>query len=277
MIDAAIDVLLDRFPCVRVGDGPEPIVVFPGFGDAMFSGRYPPGFEWGLYWYFSRYVDDYTVYVLSRPRGLPEGHGVAEMADEYASVLEAEIGLSSVLGFSMGGQIAQELAVRHADLVDALVLTNTGYRVADVADIDRLIEYARERDWARIRAELFAAMFADWRAVTYPPVVLTVGRFVQPRPAVPEDVRISLDAIRAFDGRDVLDRIDTPTLVVGGTADPYFPEHVLEATAAGIPGAELSMIEGGKHGAFHERKPVFDDRARTFLERTASARPVASD
>lgn len=76
----ATGVLLDQFPYARMGCGPRTMVVLPGVDDAMFSGRYPPSAAWALYWYFSRFVDDYTVYVVSRPCGLPEGYAIADMA-----------------------------------------------------------------------------------------------------------------------------------------------------------------------------------------------------
>lgn len=258
--------LCDRFPYVRVGKGSRPLVVVPGVDDAMFSGRYPIALGWMLRGYFSRFVGDRAVYVISRPRGLPEEHTIADMADGYAEVLEAELGPADVLGISMGGMIAQELGVRHPDLVETVVLANSGCRVDDPERIRRLLAYARERDWARIRADLGVAMFTDWRAVTYPAFVLTLGRFAIPRPAVPADVTVSLEAIRAFDATGRLADVDAPTLVFGGTDDPFFPEPILEATAAGIPDAELSMIRGGKHGAYHERKLTFDDRVDAFLE-----------
>ncbi|MFC7155364.1 alpha/beta fold hydrolase [Halomarina halobia] len=261
--------LLGRFPYVRVGEGAKPLVVFPGVGDAMFDGDYPPPSAWVLRRYFRRFVDDYAVYVVSRPRGLPEGETIEGMAADYADALERELGPADVLGISMGGMIGQAFAADHPDLVDALVLANTGCRVADAAQdtVRRFRRYARAHDWGRIRAELAAAMFTDWRAVSYPPLALTVGRFVLPRPAVPADVRVSLDAILAFDWRDRLDDVDARTLVVGGSDDPYFPEPILEETAAGIPDATLFAFSGATHGAFHERKSAFDSRVKAFLRR----------
>jgi pimeloyl-ACP methyl ester carboxylesterase len=99
-------------------------------------------------------------------------------------------------------------------------------------------------------------MFSDWREMVYPQVAVTLGRVLAPKPADPDDVRISLAAARAYEGGDRLDDVAAPTLVFGGTDDPFFPESVLRETAAGIPEAELTLVRGGKHGAFHERKPA---------------------
>lgn len=261
--------LRGRFPYARVGSGPRTLVVFPGLDDAMFDGTYPPGAGAAFWWYFSRYVDTHTVYVVSRPRGLPEGHAIGDMAAEYAAVLAEDLGPGDVLGVSMGGLIALELAIRRSDLVERLVLANSGCRIADLEVVRRFRRYARERDWSSIRAELSAAMFSDLRAVTYPPLARTLGRFVLPKPAVPSDVAVSLDAIEAYDATDRLGDVAAPTLVFGGADDPYFPESILRRTADGIPDSELDLVRGGKHGAFHERKWRFDGRATAFLERRA--------
>lgn len=259
--------LLDRFPYVRAGTGERTLAVLPGFGDAMFDGTYPPGTSWPLRWYFRQFVDDYAVYVLSRPRSLPADATIPEMADDYATALDALPGPTDVLGISMGGMIGIELAVRHPEVVDRLVVTSSGIRLADDARpaVERLLALARDRDWAAIRARLADAMFADWRRVAYPTTVLTVGRLVMPRPADPDDVTTSLEAILAYDGSDTAPRIEHPTLVIAGTDDPYFTESIQRETADGIDDAELSLIQGGRHGAFHERKSTFDARVRAFL------------
>lgn len=111
-------------------------------------------------------------------------------------------------------------------------------------------------------------MFSDARRLAYPLTVLTVGRFLQPRPADQSDVPRSLELILAYDGRDTIAALEHPTLVFGGTADPYFTEPVQRKTAAALPDGQLTLIEGAKHGAFHERKPAFDRAVMDFLETT---------
>lgn len=257
---------------VDTGRGSRALVVVPGVEDAMFSGEYPTGAAWALGTYFARYLDEYTVYLCSRQRGLPAGYDADDAVETHRRALAAiadETESIDVIGISMGGLIGLELARRHPQLVDRLVLANSGCRLdADArSTVRRFEKYAREHDWASIRAELAAAMFSDGRAVAYPLTVRTVGRFVQPRPADPADVWRSLEFILGFDGCGRLEEIERPTLVFGGDRDPFFTPSIARETADRIPGGELTLIPGAKHAAFHERKLSFDSRVRSFLER----------
>lgn len=252
--------LLEEFPYVRVGSGPRTLLVLPGVGDALFDGEYPPLAGWTLRAYFADYLDEYTVYLLSRPRGLPEDHTARDSAANHARVLDEALGPVDVLGISLGGMIALELNTIRPDLVERIVLANSGCRVAPESrpQIRELRRYATEHDWAAIRSDLATALFSDWRMITYPPIILTVGRILLPLPADPSDMRITLDIVREYDGTDQLGMIEQPTLVFGGTRDPYFTEPVVRETAEEIPNATLSFVNGAKHGAFHERKWSFD-------------------
>lgn len=258
-------------PYVKTGGGPRALVFLPGVGDAMFPGRYPPFTGFAIAPYVARYLDEYTVYVLSRPRGLPSGYDAEDAVATHARALEA-IGDSSaavdVIGISMGGLIGQTLARRNPELIDRLVLANSACRLDDDARprVRRFERYARDHDWASIRSELATAMFTGGRAITYPPMLQTVGRLFQPRPAEPADVWRSLEFILAFDGCGDLEAIDQPTLVFGGDRDPFFTAPLARETAARIPNSELELVPGAKHGAFHERKWRFDSRVRSFLE-----------
>lgn len=295
---------LGEFPYVRAGTGDRTLLVLPGVGDALFPGTFPPGAGFGLAAYFWQYLDTHTVYLLSRPRGLPEGYTAAESADDHARLLEDAPSLPGgasgasvangaadsggnggvdddangdadggvdVLGISMGGLIGQQLAARHPTLVDRLVLADSAYRLDDAArdDVERMRERAERRDWAGVRAQLAEAMFSDARQFAYPAIVLTAGRFVQPRPADPRDPVESLSLILEYEGAPDLERIEQPTLVIGGSEDPYFTSPAMTETAANLPEGRLSLIEGARHGAFHERKATFDRRVTAFLEETA--------
>ena len=267
LIRPKTDQLVDRYPHVKVGDGPKTLLVIPGLGDAMFDGEYGALGAWAVRYSFRRFLDEYTVHVLSRPRGLSEGTSIREMARDYARVLETQIGPASVLGISMGGLIAQELANLRPDLVDRLVIAVSGCRLADesVQTVRRLRWYALEEEWTKIRTELLREMHTGYRRTLYPRLSRTVGRLRPPTPADSADVVVSIDAVLEYDGTERLEEIETRTLVIGGDEDPFFPEEILRVTHAGIPDAQLAMFRGARHGAYLERKEGFDNWVKAFL------------
>jgi len=270
--------LLDSFPYVRIGDGERQLVVIPGFGDAMFGGRYPPAAAWALQGYFHRFTDAYTVHVISRPRGLAENYRIDDATEQYGQILDQLPTPVDVLGISMGGFIGQGLAARYPDLVDRLVLTVSGWQVDDGGRpvIERWLRYADQQRWYQLQSEAAAELYSvcDWRRYLLTSAFGLASQSFAPRPAVPTDVSRSLTAILDYDATDILGEIDADTFVVGGSSDPFFPESTLRETANRIPTASVLPIRGAKHGAFDERKQRHDTAVRAFLD---GPQPTGSD
>lgn len=254
-------------PYLRLGDEPGTLLVVPGLGDALFDGSYGRVEARATAWALRRYAEEYTVYVVSRPRGLDHGASIEGMADDYVRVLEERLGPTPVLGVSMGGLIAQEIARSRPDLVDRLALAVSGCRLAEGSRETgrRLRWYALEDDWVELRATLLEAMFTGRRRRLFPALARTVGRLRPPEPADPGDVVASIDATLAYDGCDRLETIEPRTLVIGGDEDPFFPESVLRETHEGLPDAQLALFRDGRHGVFLERGEAFDGWVLDFL------------
>lgn len=254
-------------PYLRVGDGPGTLLVVPGLDDALFDGSYGRIEARATAWLLRRYAEEYTVYVVSRPRGLDTDASIEGMAQEYVRVLEERLGPAPVIGLSMGGLIAQEIARDRPDLVTRLVLGVSGCRLAEGSrEIGRRFRwYALEEDWVELRATLYEELFTGRRRRLYPALSRSLGRLRPPEPADPGDVVASIDAILAYDGCDRLGEIEPRTLVIGGDEDPFFPESVLRETHEGLPDAQLALFRGGRHGVLVERSEGFDGWTLDFL------------
>ena len=186
-------------------------------------------------------------------RSAPMPFTVADMADDAAQVLRAaRVGSATVVGVSMGGMVAQELALRHPDVVDHLVLVATQPpRPAEVAAGSGLMGPSLRAPgegstgpWFR---ELFSGYCAPGFAEAHPELMdELVGQVLQrpaPRRVLFEQVR----AMAAWRGPNRLRRVSVPTTVVHGDADPVVPVANGMRVAQLIPGARYVELDGVGH------------------------------
>jgi pimeloyl-ACP methyl ester carboxylesterase len=183
---------------------------------------------------------------------------IAELASDASALLDA-VGWASahVVGISMGGMIAQELALAHPEQVRTLTLGCTyaggeGGLLAPQATLEQLGAAWRSGDRdAAIRAAWevnvsapFAQDDAQWRAFRTRAMELPVAMAV---------ILLQMQAIGAHDTSARLARIAAPTLVVHGTADRMLPVANAALIADAIPGARLETLDGVGHLFFVER------------------------
>lgn len=175
---------------------------------------------------------------------------VAEMADDAAKLMAA-VGWDDahVLGVSMGGMVAQELAIRHPDRLRTLTLGCTYAGPGGSLEAPgplRMVEAMTTGDVTKIlragyEANLSPAFRADEsRFARFTGVSLSVR---VPSPVI----RMQLQAVIQHDAVAGLRTLDVPTLVVHGTADemvlPVNGQHV----ASLVPDARLEMMDGVGH------------------------------
>src|SRR4028118_1873883 len=92
---------LGEFPYVRLGDGPQNLVILPGI---TLENRPPNRFAaWTYRLGFGRLARDHTVYVINRRRGMPAGYTTQDMAADYARIIEGEPGPPHRSGLRPGG------------------------------------------------------------------------------------------------------------------------------------------------------------------------------
>lgn len=259
-----------EYPYVRFGSGERPLVIFTGLSDAFQPETTSSFFSLLLQrYYYRNFADDFSVYVIGRRRGLPENVTTREMAAEYADLLEQEnLAPTNVLGVSLGGQIVQHLAADYPELVRRLVVGVAGSRVGEEGHrtLQRWADWAERGWWFDVYLDTVPVTYTGYRKWLYPPLIRTVGRPLLKEPAEISDVAVSCRAMAAHDAGNSLDSIESPTLVVGGAEDHFFPESILRETATEIPNARIELLAGVGRGAFEERKRAFDKTVLAFLD-----------
>ena len=108
---------------IRFGSGKKNLIILPGLGDGL---RTVKGTAVPMALYYRSLAKDFTVYMISRKKHLPQGHTTPDMAEDLKAAME-ELGIrrASVMGVSMGGMIAQHFAAEYPDLVEKLILVVT--------------------------------------------------------------------------------------------------------------------------------------------------------
>jgi pimeloyl-ACP methyl ester carboxylesterase len=253
-----------RLPYYRAGDGPETLVVLPGLSDAFVGDPNPLTAAILGQSVYRGLTDDFTVWTVGRPRGLDDGTTTRDMAGAYSTVLD-ELDGGHVLGYSLGGLVAQHLAADYPQFVDRLVLGSSAYRLGGhgLSLAERWRDLAEAGEWGPLYASTAVESYVGWRKDVYPPLFRAVGAVLTP--PYPDDVVVSCEACLDHDTGDRLGEISAPTLVLGGDSDRLFPVPRLRETKEGIPEATLALLDGAGHGVSEEFRDQFDGLVRRFL------------
>lgn len=196
------------------------------------------------------------------------------MADDAAAVLRAlEVPNAHVAGFSMGSAIAQELTLRHPDLVRSLVLVGT-YGRPD-ALVHSLFSFWRWLPEVAPSERAFVEGFFTWVYTPRAHADGSVDQIVEealafPHPASLEAFQAQVDVCLAHDTTDRLAEIAVPALVLSGELDVIFPPRFGRSVAAAIPNARFEMMPGEAHQPFQEVPEEFNARVDRFWREVAT-------
>jgi pimeloyl-ACP methyl ester carboxylesterase len=199
----------------------------------------------------------------------PEGpYTIVDFARDAIALMDAlELDRPHVVGSSMGGAIAQELALAHPDRVRSLVLNGTWCRG------DRFLhEVFRSWMWTARRADSIRDFLVAVNLWCFAPRIWNDGTMdgwldaaeQSPNPQSVEAFCWSAEALIGHDTADRLGGIAIPTLVTVGELDLVLPPRFSEAIAARIPGARLVVIPDAAHQPFQELPEDYNRILRGF-------------
>jgi pimeloyl-ACP methyl ester carboxylesterase len=190
-------------------------------------------------------------------------------AGDIAAILDhLGIARAHAYGISMGGRVCQWLGIDFPDRLGALVLGCTtpgnAHGIARAPEVNTAVFGATDPE-ARLTAFLDVMYSPAWVAA-HPEVVARVReRTAHPLPA--EFARLHYQASEGHDAWDLLPTITAPTLVIHGSEDPLNPTANAPLLAERVPGAELYLVHGGRHGYFQEFREEASRVVLGFLAR----------
>jgi len=222
------------------------------------------------------FADDHDV-ILFDNAGVASSGGetpgtVSEMARHALAFADA-LGLRkfSVVGFSLGGMIAQQLALDHPDRVDRMILLGTGPRGGEGMTFTELSAEERADPERFLLAAFFSPTDASQAAGRAYLSRLAARTRDRDLPVSTKTAEAQLRAIREWgavppsDRYATLPKIEHPTLVVHGTKDVVVRPVNAFILAEHLPDAQLILYPDASHGAQYQHAELFLKHTKLFL------------
>jgi len=264
-----------KMPTTKVGDinmyyeihgNGDPLVIIPGLGSSTA--------------YFFRQIpalaEEYRVIAFdNRGNGLSDKPDIPcsteTMADDAAGLLDAlRIRKAHIYGHSMGGMIAQHLALRYPEMAASLILACTSCGGRHVVPVDQEFiansfdtqQSPEERIRGRLRF-VFSQKFIDNNPDIIEHYISLYVKYTSP----PHTYVRQAEAIVNHDTYDQLHEIKVPTLVITGTHGRLQPVETSRTLASRIPNAELIIMDGLRHLLYIEGAEDVNKAILSFLKR----------
>jgi pimeloyl-ACP methyl ester carboxylesterase len=243
----------------RAGEGPPLVLVHGAAGDGRLWQRQ-----------LRTLADEFTVVAWDEPGAgrssdVPGDFTLADYASCLSDVIAAlALGPAHVAGLSWGGTVAQELYRHRPELVATLILVDSyaGWKGslppeeirARIAGLDEMLEAPPEEFDPTL-----PGLFGGDPPAEFVPLLEQMAADVRPA-----SLRTQLLVMAEADQRDLLPRIDVPTLLIWGELDGRSPLSVARQLEKTIPDTRLVVIPGCGHVSNLEQPDRFDQAVRDF-------------
>ena len=196
---------------------------------------------------------------------MPAGYSIRDMARDQAEAME-QLGIekANVLGVSMGGMIAQHLAIDYPEKVNKLILAVTAARANPILteSIEEWIALAKAGDHGAFMDSNMRRIYSQEYYQKNKWMIPAIGKLTKPKSY--DRFYIQADACLNHNAFDRLIEIKAPTLVVGGEKDLALGGDASIEIASRIPNAKLQMYSQWGHGLYDEEKG-FNQLIKEFM------------
>ena len=235
---------------IRFGTGQRNLVILPGLGDGLQTVK---GTALPMAWMYREFAKDYTVYTFGRVNDLPEAYTTRDMArDQAEAMTRLGIEKADIFAVSMGGMIAQYLAVDFPKKVNKLILTVTCARPNNLLreSVEEWIALARQKNHTAFMDSNLRRIYSEAYYRKNRWMVPILGKLTAPKSY--DRFLIQANACLTHDAYSLLNGIQSPTFVIGGEQDMALGADASREIAAAIPGARLKMYPEWGHGLYEE-------------------------
>ena len=248
---------------IRFGRGQRVLILLPGLGDGL---RTVKGTALPMALLYRTFAKKYTVYAFSRREPLADGCSTRDMAHDQAQAMEAlRIDRADILGVSMGGMIAQWLAIDHPERVGKLILAVTCPDPNPILrqSIQEWIDLAKRGDHAGFMDSNLRRIYSERYYRQNKWMAPLIGALTKPKSY--DRFFIQAEACLTHDARAELQSIQAQTLVIGGEKDLALGGEASKVLVQHIHGAALKMYPQWGHGLYEEAGD-FNDVVLAFLD-----------
>lgn len=229
------------------------------------------------HWYYQvpAFSSHYSVVVFDN-RGIGRSDipdspfTISTMADDTVGLMDF-LGFrrAHILGISMGGMIAQEIALKHGQRVNGLILscTSCGGKHAVQPDpaVIRDLSGSLFGGTEEASQKGLRCLFSE-NTIQHKPGI--VQRYAEVSKRFPSPSQVLIHQVKSIQGHDTwaeLANIQNPTLVLAGKEDILVPPENSKILSERIPNARLKVIEGGGHQFLIEQPDAFNNAVLEFL------------
>lgn len=241
----------NSIPYARFGEGDKILLLlFGGPGNEV-----PKGFLFNIMAKgLKPFVEEYTIYVVTRKSGLHEGYTTKDMSNDYAEMIRDEFRgkVDLIIGISYGGIIAQHFAADHFELFNHIVIAMAAHKISEEGkQIDiKFAELLSKGNYKSAYATIADALIPpSFKRKFLKGILWLAGSFARKPESktFSQDVLIEAKAEVEHESIDSLKKISVPVLILSGDKDFYFPPEYVKEMDNLINKSTLKFYENKGH------------------------------